>query len=160
MLVVEVWTLVPPSASRTSAGRPESGSVMAAIEAHVVAAYWRRWRWSPPPPPPPGAVAAADTAAGRGGRGRRRRAHHHQQHDERCHPTDPGSHARPDTHGAPRVKPDRVRPATDERRARGQVGAGARHVGGTTLGLLPLLLATQRREVQEVVRAAGHLGAA
>jgi hypothetical protein len=35
MFVVEVWTLVVPSASRLSAGNPESGSVMAANDAHV-----------------------------------------------------------------------------------------------------------------------------
>ena len=38
MFVVEVCTLVEPSALRTSAGSPESGSVIAAIDAQVSAA--------------------------------------------------------------------------------------------------------------------------
>src|ERR1700755_3088908 len=41
MLVVDVCTLVVPSALRMSAGNPEAGSVIAAIDAHVVWAYRR-----------------------------------------------------------------------------------------------------------------------
>src|SRR5262245_58769135 len=45
MLVVEVCTLVVPSAFSTSAGRPDRSSVIAANDAQVVSAYRRR---SPP----------------------------------------------------------------------------------------------------------------
>lgn len=38
MFVVEVCTLVVPPASRLSAGSPLAGSVMATVEAQVVAA--------------------------------------------------------------------------------------------------------------------------
>src|SRR4051794_2872284 len=49
MLVVDVCTLVLPSALRMSAGSPESGSVMAAIDAHVRSAYARSGAPSRPP---------------------------------------------------------------------------------------------------------------
>ena len=39
MFVVDVCTLVVPSALSTSAGRPEFSSVIAANDAHVVSAY-------------------------------------------------------------------------------------------------------------------------
>ena len=39
MFVVDVWTLVVPSALRMSAGRPDCSSVIAANDAHVVSAY-------------------------------------------------------------------------------------------------------------------------
>src|SRR4051794_31254670 len=56
MFVVEVWTLVLPSALRMSAGRPDDASVIAAIDAHVRAAYSRSWP-SPADPGPDAALA-------------------------------------------------------------------------------------------------------
>src|SRR5262245_32175922 len=41
MFVVDVCTLVLPSALRTSAGSPDCGSVMAVNESQVRCAYWR-----------------------------------------------------------------------------------------------------------------------
>src|SRR3954451_5417006 len=67
MLVVEVWTLRVPSASRLSAGRPECSSVMATNEAHVVRAYPAS-SWSPdfacaaPAPTLPNTINAPHTA--------------------------------------------------------------------------------------------------
>src|SRR3954453_14887764 len=67
MLVVEVWTLRVPSASRLSAGRPECSSVMAMNEAHVVRAYPAS-SWSPdlacaaPAPTLPNTINAPHTA--------------------------------------------------------------------------------------------------
>src|SRR5713101_5850374 len=42
----------------------------------------------------------------------------------------------------------------------GEVGDRSVGLGGTTLGLLPVLLPAEGGQVEEVVRAAGHLGAA
>src|SRR3954451_16193526 len=63
MLVVDVWTLGVPSASRLSAGRPLSGSVIATSDAHVCAAYPRSVDRSEGLRPLP--AAAADPADAR-----------------------------------------------------------------------------------------------
>ena len=64
MFVVDVWTLRVPSSARLSATSPLPSYVIAAIEAHVSAAYRRMTRVSPSPPAAPASRAApADPGA-------------------------------------------------------------------------------------------------